>query len=417
MSTSLRLAPWRRAFQWAVSLTLLLLPFLRVDGESALRIDLPTRTLLAFGNSLRLEELYLFLLLVIGSVLGLLFLTLVFGRVWCGWACPQTTLSDLVEGVARLLGASVRGGRLTARTWQLPLLHVLYATLAALVAANLVWYFVSPYDFFPLLLRGALPGPAVAALALVGAAVYLDLAFVRRQFCRTVCPYGRIQTALVDAGTLTLQVLPGQADRCIECRACVRACPTGIDIRDGYQVECINCGRCRDACREVMGRRGEPGLIGYTFGIAARGPRALLTPRTAAVALATVALFTALALAASSRAPLGLSVRVAAAPPRSLPDGVTALFFTAYASNRTRHRQDLLLTARTDDGAALEVRGPAHFIPLEPGSRQQVDFVLVAPDSARAYPVVFRLSASGGTPAVEARATVPAGGDKRPPGG
>jgi len=408
MRPALRLAPWRGTLQWATSLALLLLPFARVGGESALRIDLPTRSLLAFGTVLRLEELYLFLLLVIGSVLGLLLLTLVFGRVWCGWACPQTTLADLAEGFARLLGARVGGGRVTPRPWQVPLLHGFYAALGVLVASNLIWYFVSPYEFFPLLLRGALPAPAAWILAVVGAVVYLDLAFVRRRFCRSVCPYGRLQTALVDAGTLTLRVLPNQAHRCIECRACVRSCPTGIDIREGYQVECINCGRCLDACREVMERRGEPGLIGYTFGTAGLGPRALLTPRTAVVALATVSVFVGLLLAASSRPPLGLSVRLATAPPRPLPGGSSAVFFTAYASNRTGEKLDLALTARTPPGEALELRGPVGNLSLEAGARRELDFVLLAPAGDRPYPVVFRLAAPGGDAAVEVAAAVPA---------
>jgi polyferredoxin len=414
MTAPFRLGPWRVSFQWATSLALLLLPFLRVGGESALRVDLPRRTLLAFGSALRLEEASLFLLLALAVVLGFLLSTLVLGRVWCGWACPQTTLSDLAEAFAARLGARREAGAFELRGAQAPLFHAFCAALGLLVGANLVWYFVSPYDFFPLLRSGALPAPAAATVAAMGGAVYLDLAFVRRRFCRTVCPYGRLQAALVDAGTLTLGMLPDAAPRCIACRACLRACPTGIDVREGDQAACIACGRCRDACAEVMERRGEPGLIGYTFGRAGRGARALLTPRTAAAALATAAALGGFGVALSARAPLALSVRQAAAPPRVLPDGAAAVFFTAYASNRTRAALELALTAHEPQGRALELRGPVAPVALGGGARRQLDFALVAPPSPEPRPVVFRLAAPGGKgPAAEARATV---GPTGPPG-
>lgn len=419
VTRSHRLGPWRRTLQWAATVALLLVPFVRLGGESLLRVDLASRSLLFFGRVLRLEELYLFLLVVVGVLLSWLLVTLVFGRVWCGWACPQTTLSDLVEWFSRRIGARVRGGSIIARPWQIPLLHGFYGALALLVAANGVWYFISPYAFFPLLVRGALPGPAVGALALLAAAVYLDLAFVRRDFCRTVCPYGRLQSALLDAGTLTLRLLPEEADRCIQCRSCLRACPTGVDIREGYQVACINCGRCRDACLEVMERRGEQGLIGYTFGLEGRGPRALFTPRTAVVTLAAVAVLSALALAASTRAPLGLSVRRTAAPVRTLAAGGRAVFFTGYASNRGQQPVRVTVTARGPDGGPLEVRGLAVDVPLGPGEHRQLDLAVVLPSDTPApvYPVTFRLEAPGTGQAVETDVQLHLAPTSRPPGG
>ena len=160
--------------------------------------------------------------------------------------------------------------------WRKLLLHAGFALLGFLVAANLLWYFIEPRQFFAQLAAFDLHYAATLTLIVTGVLVYLDLALVRRLLCRDFCPYGRFQTALVDKSTLTLHLPDKELARCIACGSCVRTCPMGIDIRQGYQVECINCGRCLDACRQVMARRGEPGLIRYSFGTAGAGPKGLL---------------------------------------------------------------------------------------------------------------------------------------------
>lgn len=310
------LGPWRRSFQWTTTVVLLLVPFVRLQGQSLLRLDIRTLTLYAFGHTFRIEELYLFLLLALTLILLFVLATLALGRAWCGWACPQTTLTDLAEGFARRIGVKVGTGTMEASPWQRVLLHLFYLGAALLVAANLVWYFVSPYTFFPQLLAGGTGGWTLATLAVVAGAVYLDLALVRRLLCREFCPYGRFQAALVDPGTLTLRFHPDEAHRCIRCGASVRACPTGIDIRRGYQIECINCGRCLDACREVMAHRQQPGIIRYTFGLQDRGPQALLNTRTAVLALLLATLTAGLLMAVGNRPQATLKLARAAAASR-----------------------------------------------------------------------------------------------------
>ncbi|SDL20872.1 cytochrome c oxidase accessory protein FixG [Geoalkalibacter ferrihydriticus] len=396
------LGPWRRGFQWALSLTLLGVPFMHRGGESLLRLDLPGRTLYAAGRSLPIEDLYLALLLGIALILLFLLLTLALGRAWCGWACPQTTLSDLLEWFegysARLMPAAGPWCRAGLR-------HLFCLALALLVAANLVWYFIAPYDFFARLAEGHLGYAAALSLAVVTATVYLDLAFVRRLLCREFCPYGRLQSALIDPGTLTLRFHSGEARRCIRCSACVRACPMGIDIRQGEQIECINCGRCLDACRKVMAVRHQPGIIRYTFGLEGRGAAALLNPRLLLVAGACVVVLVIFVGTLVLRPPATLKLsRPAEIVASALSDGRSANFFLAVAHNRGRQAHEVSLRATTADGSPLEVHGPVQRVSLAGGERRRLDFAVVTPADAIPAPIILTLYDAQGRTLVQSRA-------------
>ena len=267
-----------------------------MGGESLFRLDAASRTLYFFGAALRIEEFYLVLLLTLLIVFIFLFVTTVFGRVWCGWFCPQTTLIDLADAlesrIARLPGPQVPAvaGR-----------QLCSLLLALLVASNLIWYFIPPAEFFSRLMAGTLGLVAGSSLTLMTIVVWADLAFIRRYFCTALCPYGRIQLMATDRNTLTLEFDPAEASRCIGCDSCVRVCPTGIDIRNGFQVECINCGRCVDACRDVLNRLYQPGIMQYTFGRRADGGGAPVNLRSVLLATAIVILSGVLAFATAHR--------------------------------------------------------------------------------------------------------------------
>lgn len=375
------IGPKRALFQWLTTILIIGLPFIRVSGESLLRFDFNSLTLYAFGHEYPITDLSLFLMLVIAFTLFFLLVTLAFGRAWCGWACPQTSLVDFVEWLARIIGVTVRSGKLTAVFWQKVTLQCIYLVLAVFIGFNLVWYFVSPYDFFPQLIHGDLHWVAVLA-----STVYLDLAFLRRLFCKEFCPYGRFQTVLVDPGTLTLHYHPDEASRCIKCGACVRNCPTGIDIRNGYQVECINCGRCLDACRQVMAKRNEPGIIRYTFGLEGKGLSALLNVRMVLVSLATLGVLAGLFLTVTQRDLVSFKVsRNVNLLPRIIDNNSVANFFSAYLTNRTGNEMKIRL-AINDQAEDLSISGSERLQTVMPGEKRRLDFVIFSNKESLAEP-------------------------------
>ena len=359
---------------------LLILPWLEVEGKSLLRIDIPGLNLYLFGQVLRIQELFLVLLATLIFVLGFLLITVILGRVWCGWLCPQTTLSDIAEWAARQLGLKVQHNSLHGALWAKILLQGVFLLLAFLVASNLLWYFIPPRLFFARLLTFDLHYATWITFGLTGFLVYLDLALVRRLMCKEFCPYGRIQTAIVDKATLSLHLPDTELDRCIECNSCVRTCPMEIDIRHGYQVECTNCGRCLDACRQVMTKRNEPGLIHYTFGLHGEGVRGLFNPQTLLPAMAMLILLVILSIALINRPVASLKVSVSyTAPSRQLANGQTGTFFNAWVNNRSQKTTFYTLHARNKKSdTPLTLKGQIQ-TELPAGDNRRLDFLLVTP--------------------------------------
>ena len=255
MTTIKGIKPWRRLVGLIEALTLLGLPFLRIKGESALRFDIPTLRLHFFGSALWMEEFFIVLAAVIFLTFFFLFITLLFGRIWCGWLCPQTVLADFTSFAEK----RTKGG------WIFSYLAIFIASI--LVSANLIWYFVTPYDFIPALFTGSLGNVTRGIWIVLSVIILLDILFLRHKFCATVCPYAKLQSVMYDDKTLVIAFDPKRKDECIDCLACVRRCPVGIDIRKGLNYACINCAECIDECADIMGRKQKRSLIGYFWGM------------------------------------------------------------------------------------------------------------------------------------------------------
>ena len=239
----------RRAAALLGGAVALLLPFLRIRGRSALRFDLSTLSLHFFGAVIPIDEFYLVLLGTLLLLSLVLAVTVVFGRLWCGWVCPQTVIGEIGGWIASALPKRFRAAGRTA----------ILLPFTALVSLSLLWYFVPPGEA----VRNLFRSPVLLGFFLAQwGVIYAMVAFVGTRFCRTVCPYAMLQNALADRETLAVE-FDRERGECLRCDGCVATCPVGIDIRKGAQRECIACASCIDACREATSRRKVPAFIAY----------------------------------------------------------------------------------------------------------------------------------------------------------
>ncbi len=332
----------RRIVEWISLLVYICLPFLRIGGESALRFDVPTLKLHFFGTALWLQEFFFLFLAVLFFVALFLFLTVTFGRVWCGWLCPQTVLCDLTTFVEprKRRSAAARVGT-----------HLLLAVLSLLFGFVTVSYFKSPYESIPEILNGSLGSVPAVSMLVLALLTYINLGIIRRTFCSTICPYAKIQGVMTDGKSLIIQMDPARRDECIDCRMCVRSCPTGVDIREGMQVACIMCAECIDACRKVMGRKKKPGLIIYSFG--KKGYTRigeLLRPAVLVFGLATLGFLAALVYQSVGRSSFDFSILPHRMAPRVTREGDVMNAYILSIKNKSN--DDLKLVFSLPEAAA-----------------------------------------------------------------
>lgn len=275
----------RKKLVWAILILIYAaLPWIRIGGHPAVLIDLPNRHFYLFGGVYDAADFNLFFFFVAGLGITLYIVSAVFGRVWCGFACPHTVF---LEAWFRRIERWIEGGankreRLAKMPWNAEKLlkrgskHAIFVLLSLVISHVFLSYFIPARELIHVI--GSDPSQhwtAFVFILLFTAILYFDFAFFREQLCLIICPYGRLQSALYDRDTMQVgyDKLRGEprghysqegTGSCIDCFRCVAVCPTGIDIRNGTQMECIGCANCIDACDEVMARIGEePGLIRY----------------------------------------------------------------------------------------------------------------------------------------------------------
>lgn len=283
---------YRTRRNWISGMLLVLfltLPWLRVDGHQALLLDIWNGRFSVFGIRFWSHDAPMLLFVFGGAAVLLAFVTSVWGRVWCGWACPQTVFVDSVfrkierqiegDGVMRrrLDAAPLSADKFLKKTMK----WFCFLLISIILSHSFLAYFIGTDALAQMIAHSPSRNlGSFLSMAGITAAVLFDFGWLREQFCTLLCPYGRFQSVLMDEKSFAItydktrgeprrgEVSPGKAmGDCISCQRCVQVCPTGIDIRDGLQLECVACTACADACDAVMTKIGKPtGLIGYSSG-------------------------------------------------------------------------------------------------------------------------------------------------------
>lgn len=335
MTKTRKIQPWRRLAEAIQALIIIGLPFVRINGESALRFDVPTLQFHFFGFNLWMEEFFIVLVALLFLSLLVVFITLLLGRVWCGWLCPQTVVADFTAFVDRAGG---RGLLYKFSAWTAVFI------VSVIMAANLIWYFVSPYEFIPRLVEGELGHIIRGFWIVLTLLLFLNFVLLRQRFCATVCPYAKLQGTLFDNRTLVVAFDPRRKDECMYCMACVKICPVGIDIRKGSNVACIHCAECIDRCAMMMAPKSKNSLIGYFFGLPGEGGR-VLRQNVVLIGTVTAAFLIFFIYLLITRSPLDMTVLPNYVfQPRTLNNG--SVINSYVISVKNRGREDAVLHIR-----------------------------------------------------------------------
>ena len=395
-----------RARTWLSWLLLAIMfagPFIRIKGNPLLLINIVERKFIILGQIFWPQDMFMFAVVLLIFATSILVFTAAYGRLWCGWTCPQTVLMEMVFRKIEYLieGDSHHQRALDKAPWNASKLvkrlgkHAIFFGLSFLISNTLLAYIIGPEQLFQIVTDNpAKHLQGLTALILFTLVFYAIFARFREQACTFICPYGRLQSTLLDENTIVVAYdykrgeqrgplqhtqsveqrrAAGSGD-CIACQQCVVVCPTGIDIRDGTQMECVHCTACIDACDNVMEKIGRPrGLIRYASlnGIE-RGEQLKVTPRLIGYSVVLLALGVVLAFLLFTRSDVQTTIlRAQGALFQKMPDGHYSNLYTVRVLNKTSREIPIELKLENSAGT-LQVMGQPLVAPPQKSAETSV---------------------------------------------
>lgn len=283
-----KLFNYRQLVGYGLLLLLIISPFAKINGEQLVLLNFIERKFVFFGLIFTPQDFYLFALAMLIFIMFIVCFTVVLGRLWCGWACPQTIFMELVfrrieyliEGDANKQKKLDAGPWNTEKIFKKTIKHLIFLSISFIIANLFLAYIIGSEALIKIITEPvSMHVSGFVSILIFTFVFYGVFAYVREVVCTVICPYGRLQGVLLDnqslivaydvtrgepRGHLQKTSLDKPLGDCIDCNLCVQVCPTGIDIREGTQLECVNCTACIDACDEVMVKIGKPKkLIGF----------------------------------------------------------------------------------------------------------------------------------------------------------
>ncbi len=405
----------RKYMAWFLMVLFVAIPWIPIGGNPAIMLDFVHREFAILGLVFYPTDTILLMAFMIGILLTVVLLTALLGRVWCGWGCPQTVYLEFlfrpierwIEGAEHVRKRRNEGPRNWDWFWRKALKISIFFGISLILAHTFVAYFVGWENL--LVWLGGDPrehwGFFLISAVTTGLILY-DFGYFREQMCTIACPYARMQSIMLDRDSLIVSYDPNRGEPrarrskkvmaqeaageiaargdCIDCFACVRTCPTGIDIRDGLQMECIACTQCIDACDAIMDRVDKPrGLIRYTSeNILEGGSSRILRPRTFIYSALIILIFSAFTFVLTTRDAYDINIgRVVDEPFTELPDERIANRLRFRVRNQTSETSMFDIAPAYPETMEMRIVGTTP-IALEPGEMTRVETWVILPKSA-----------------------------------
>ncbi len=382
----------RTVFSWVLLALLFAGPFLRLNGQPLILLNVVERKFILFGLAFWPQDFHLFALAALTFIVFIILFTVVFGRVFCGWACPQTVFLEMVFRKIEYFieGDANQQRKLNAAPWTKDKIlkkgskWIVFYALAFLIGNTFLAYIIGSEQLWEIITDP--PSEHIAgltAMIIFSTVFFFVFAWFREQACIIVCPYGRLQGVLLDQNSVVVSydfergeprgkkkrgVTESSFGDCVDCHLCVQVCPTGIDIRNGTQLECVNCTACMDACDAVMDKIDRPrGLIRYaSYNNIVNKVKGIFTNRVKGYIVVLAALLSVLVFMMSTRVPIEATIlRTPGVMYRQVNANHIANLYNIQVINKSFDAREIAVRLKSPDGEIKLVSGESLDLPAD----------------------------------------------------